>query len=208
MVTTGQFPWPCVILGYTGNLDHFVEADLMQINQNVLYKRVASPWNQHCSRGWKVGVSRISCECTLFKSGVTSVLEQHWLCHLKKVISYIFVQWKLKLDGLFWNCSLCYQKIIMIHLKILFKHFIFLWVHTCLSECDMWRPGMAPGSQLAPSRVGAGDWSVFRLGSKDLLDGPSRWPLEKNLFLLCLEHNELTGLSWLRDLRTPSQTWR
>lgn len=43
MVTTGQFPWPCVILGYTGNLDHFVEADLMQINQNVLYKRVASP---------------------------------------------------------------------------------------------------------------------------------------------------------------------
>lgn len=50
---------------------------------------------------------------------------------------------------------------------------------------------MAPGSQLAPSRVGAGDWSVFRLGSKGLLDRPSRWPLEKNLSLLCIERDEL-----------------
>lgn len=49
---------------------------------------------------------------------------------------------------------------------------------------------MTPGSQLSPSRVGAGDQSVFRLGSKGLLDGPSCWPLEKNLFLLCIEHDE------------------
>lgn len=58
------------------------------------------------------------------------MLEQHWLCHLKKVISYIFVQWKLKLDGLFWNCSLCYRKVITIRLKILFKHFIFFCEYT------------------------------------------------------------------------------
>lgn len=51
---------------------------------------------------------------------------------------------------------------------------------------------MIRGSQLAPSRVGAGDWSVFRLGSKGLLDGSSRWPLEKNLSLLCIEHDKLT----------------
>lgn len=89
-----------------------------------------------------------------------------------------------------------------------FLTFYFIFVGTHVFEW-MWHVevGDGPGSQLSPSRVGAGDWSVFRLGSKGLLNEPSHWPLEKNLFLLCIEHDELTQQSWLIDLPTPSQTW-